>query len=463
MTLHVPRELLARYATSAPRYTSYPTAADWSKDFDGARYPDLLAQAARSSSEPLSVYAHLPFCAELCLFCGCNVIVSRSETRMETYVAALEQELAFVRKSGIGRRPVHQYHWGGGTPTQLTLAQMERVQAAFRSTFELSADAEVAVEVDPRVTTREKVEWLARAGFNRLSLGVQDFEHAVQVAIKRVQSEEQTRAVIDAARAQGIRSINVDLIYGLPEQTAKSFEHTVERVLAIRPERIALFHYAHVPWLKKHQNAMETDRAPSSEDKLSIFTRSIEQFQGAGYVYIGLDHFALPEDELAQALAQGKLQRNFMGYTTRRGGDMMSLGVSAIGDVAGSFVQNAPAEADYLRLIAERGHAASRGHARTADDDLRRDVILGLMCNGVLEKRAVEERHGIDFDATFAEELEALQPLESDGLVHLDPDAIRVTPLGQVFLRNIALPFDRYFAARMAKGGDSGRTFSKTL
>jgi oxygen-independent coproporphyrinogen-3 oxidase len=215
--------------------------------------------------------------------------------------------------------------------------------------------------------------------------------------------------------------------------------------------------------MKKHQRAIETERAPSSEEKLSIFTRSVEQFQSAGYVYIGLDHFALPTDELAHALSQGKLQRNFMGYTTRRGGDMVSLGVSAIGDVSGAFVQNAPAESDYIAMVGTKGHAALRGHVRSREDNLRRDVILGLMCNGILQKGAIEARHGIEFDKKFAGELSALQPLESDGLVRLDPDAIRVTPLGQVFLRNIALPFDRYYAERTAKGGDSGRTFSKTL
>lgn len=460
--LHVPRDLLQKYATSAPRYTSYPTAVDWSKDFDPTRYPELLTQASRSP-EPLSVYVHLPFCAELCLFCGCNVIVSRSATRMDKYLDALEREFAFVGSRGVGARAVRQYHWGGGTPTQLSVAQMERVQAAFRRVFTLTDDAEVAVEVDPRVTTREKVAWLARSGFNRVSLGVQDFDPAVQVAIKRVQSEAQTRAVIDAAREFGIPSINIDLIYGLPEQAATSFAHTVDRVIAIRPERIALFHYAHVPWMKRHQTALETDRAPSSEDKLSIFTRAIEQFQSAGYVYIGLDHFALPTDELAQALAEGKLQRNFMGYTTRRGGDMISLGVSSIGDVAGAFVQNASNEADYLRLVGERGFATYRGHELSREDALRRDVIVGLMCNGVLSKRDVESRHGITFDTTFAAELAALKPLEADGLVRLDADALRLTDLGQVFMRNVALPFDRYFAERSARGGDSGRTFSKTL
>jgi oxygen-independent coproporphyrinogen-3 oxidase len=269
--------------------------------------------------------------------------------------------------------------------------------------------------------------------------------------------------VIDAARAAGIRSINIDLIYGLPNQTIASFARTIERVIAIRPERIALFHYAHVPWLKKHQNAVETDLSPSSEDKLTIFTRAVEQFQAAGYVYIGLDHFALPTDELAIALGERKLQRNFMGYTTRRGGDMVSLGVSSIGDVAGAFVQNAMKEADYLSAIEARGFATQRGHELSRDDALRRDVIVGLMCNGVLSKREIEARHGIVFDETFAAELTALRPLEQDGLLHLEADAIRLTDLGQVFMRNAALPFDRYFAARAARGGDTGRTFSKTL
>jgi len=459
--LKVPRALLEKYTTSAPRYTSYPTALDW-KDFDPLRYPSLLEKAS-ASSEPLSVYAHLPFCAELCLFCGCNVIVSRSRSRMDTYVDAIVRELEFVRSTGIGRRPVRQYHWGGGTPTQLSLEQMERVQDAFSKTFTLASDAEIAIEVDPRVTTREQIVWLAKQGFNRVSMGVQDFDPAVQVAIKRVQSEAQTRAVIDASRENGISSINIDLIYGLPLQTPAKFEHTVDRVLAIRPERVALFHYAHVPWMKKHQTAMELDDAPTSDIKLSIFMRAVEQFQAAGYVYIGLDHFALPTDELARAVSEQKLQRNFMGYTTRRGGDMVSLGVSAIGDVADCFLQNAPKEADYLRLVNERGFATHRGHELSPEDRLRRDVIVGLMCNGILPKHEIERRHGIVFDEVFAAELAALKPLADDGLVKLDADALRLTDLGQMFMRNVALPFDRYFAERRSKGGDSGRTFSKTL
>ena len=460
--LDVPRALLEKYATAAPRYTSYPTAVDWTSGFEPARYPELLERASHAQ-EPLSVYAHLPFCAELCLFCGCNVVVSRNRSRIDAYLDALVAEIATVERSGVGRRPVRQYHWGGGTPTQLSIAQIERVQEAFLGAFRLAPDAEVAIEVDPRVTSAAQIERLAELGFNRVSLGVQDFDAKVQKAVKRVQSEGETRAVVDAARANGIGSVNIDLIYGLPYQTEASFADTVERVLAIRPERVALFHYAHVPWMKRHQTALDFDATPASDLKLAIFTRSVAQFRAAGYVYIGLDHFALPDDELAVALGEGKLQRNFMGYTTRRGGDMVSLGVSSIGDVAGCYVQNVPKEFEYEAAVAARGFATFRGHELSADDRLRRDVILGLMCNGVLEKHAIEERHGIAFDDTFAAELAALAPLEADGLVRLDPDALRISALGQLFMRNVALPFDRYFAARTRRGDDAQPTFSKTL
>jgi oxygen-independent coproporphyrinogen-3 oxidase len=458
----IPRELLEKYATSAPRYTSYPTAVDWASGFEPERYPDLLARASERD-DPLSVYFHIPFCAERCLFCGCNVVITRNEDRVEQYLTVLENEIARVGESGIGRRRVHQYHWGGGTPTHLDLAQIERVQAAFSRVFSLTDDAEVAIEVDPRVTTPAQIELLAQLGFNRISLGVQDFDEKVQVDIKRVQSEEETREIVDAARAAGMGSLNIDLIYGLPHQTRGGFESTVDRILDIRPERVALFHYAHVPWIKKHQTAMTLDAIQSAEDKLSTFLRAVEQFQDAGYVYIGLDHFALPDDELAVALQKGELHRNFMGYTTRRGSEMVSCGVSAIGEVDGSFVQNDPNEHEYLRRVRENGFATHRGHELSADDALRRDVILGLMCNGILRKADIEGRHGIDFDATFAEELAELAPLAEDGLVALDADALRLSPLGQMFMRNVALPFDRYFKARKARGETGKSTFSKTL
>ncbi|MFM7282641.1 MAG: oxygen-independent coproporphyrinogen III oxidase [Planctomycetia bacterium] len=457
----VSRELLTKHATNAPRYTSYPTAVDWSKEFEGSAYPELLAQAATRSG-PLSVYVHLPFCAELCLFCGCNMVVSRNVSRIDDYLDCLEIEFETVGKSGVGSRVVRQYHWGGGTPTQLNLEQIERVQRAFSRWFRFSPDAEVGLEVDPRVTTREQIRLLAQLGFNRISLGVQDFDPQVQQAIKRVQSEAETRAVVDAAREYGMGSVNIDLIYGLPHQNEAGFERTVERVLAIRPERVALFHYAHVPWMKGHQEAMDASAMPSSEVKLSIFLRAIEQFRGAGYEYIGLDHFALPSDEMAIAHREHSLGRNFMGYTTKRGDDMISLGVSSIGDVSGCFVQNSPKELEYKALVRERGFATHRGHRLTPEDQLRRDVILALMCNGRIDKGAVEARHGIAFDPYFARELSELIPLEEDGLLRCESNELVVTELGQLFLRNVALPFDRYYAARKAAGGGA-QTFSRTV
>lgn len=457
----VSRELLEKYATNAPRYTSYPTAVDWSKEFEGSAYPELLAQAATKPG-PLSVYAHLPFCAELCLFCGCNMVVSRNVSRIDDYLDCLEIEFETVGRSGLGSRVVRQYHWGGGTPTQLNLEQIERVQRAFSRYFHFSPDAEVGLEVDPRVTSREQIRLLSQLGFNRISLGVQDFDPQVQKAIKRVQSEEETRAVVDAAREFGMGSVNIDLIYGLPYQTEAGFADTVDRVLAIRPERVALFHYAHVPWMKGHQETMDASAMPSSELKLSIFLRAIEQFRTAGYDYIGLDHFALPTDEMAVAHREHKLGRNFMGYTTRRGDDMISLGVSSIGDVSGCFVQNSPKELEYKALIRERGFATHRGHRLSAEDQLRRDVILALMCNGRVDPGAIERTHGIVFEQYFARELAELQPLEADGLVRRENGALVVTELGQLFLRNVALPFDRYYAARRAAGGGA-QTFSRTV
>jgi oxygen-independent coproporphyrinogen-3 oxidase len=462
-SLVVSPQLLEKYRTSAPRYTSYPTAVDWSAEtFDPGRYPQHLAREAARDG-PLSVYVHLPFCVEMCLYCGCNVVITRKDERVERYLERLETEFARVSRSGIGRRPVHQYHWGGGTPTHLDVAQMQRVQAAFTSAFELAPGAEVAIEVDPRVTSTEQVEALAEMGFNRISLGVQDFDHDVQVAVKRVQSEKLTRRLIEDARKNRIGSVNVDLIYGLPLQTRASFARTVQTMLDIRPNRIALFHYAHVPWLKKHQTALDMGAAPDPAEKLAIFIGALEAFLDAGYVYLGLDHFALPDDELARALENETLDRNFMGYTTRRGDAMVSLGVSSIGEVDGCFVQNHHSEGAYLAALEEGGLAAMRGHALSADDRLRRDVILGLMCNGVLHKSAIERAHGVEFDAAFSAELAALAPLEDDGLVLLDPDALRLTPLGQLFMRNVALPFDRYYAARQARGESGGGTFSKTL
>ena len=466
--LEVPKELLARYATSAPRYTSYPTAVDWEKDpelaFDPTTYAERLEAAATARpDEAISLYTHVPYCAELCLFCGCNVQISRSAERRERYLEAVEHELRFIERTGIQRREVKQFHWGGGTPTSLDPDQLARLFESIMSRFRMAEGAEVSIEVDPRVTTTAQIERLASLGFNRISMGVQDFEPDVQNAIKRVQSEEMTRNVIQSARESGMESVNIDLIYGLPHQTREGFRRTVETTLDIAPERVALFHYAHVPWMKKHQAAMDTDAMPSAEQKLDLFADSIEAFDRAGYVYLGLDHFALPEDELSVAAADGTLHRNFMGYTTQRGREMVSLGVSSIGEVDGCYVQNIANEPEYVRDVAERGFATYRGHAMSPEDRMRRDIILELMCNGRVDKRRVEAELGVDFDATFALELEELETPASDGLVELSSDLIKLTPIGQVLMRNVAVPFDRYLRERKARGESGKSTFSKTL
>ena len=466
--LEVPKELLARYATSAPRYTSYPTAVDWEKDpgraFQPETYGDRLRAAAEArSDEPISLYTHVPYCAELCLFCGCNVQISRSDERRERYLKAVDDELTFLEGTGIQARPVQQFHWGGGTPTSLTLPQLERLFTSIMSRFKFTKNAEVSIEVDPRVTSHEQVELLCKLGFGRISMGIQDFQSDVQKAIKRVQSEEQTRALIDASRAAGMSSVNVDLIYGLPHQTRASFAETVGKTIDIRPERVALFHYAHVPWMKSHQNAMDSSAMPGAEEKLDIFADSIAAFSQAGYVYLGLDHFALPGDELSLAAENGTLHRNFMGYTTQRGREMVSIGVSSIGEIDGTYVQNIANEPEYVKLSEERGYATYRGHTMSEEDRLRRDVILELMCNGRIDKRRIERDHGVEFDETFATELAELGPMATDGLVTLGADLIELTNIGQVLMRNVAVPFDRYMRERKSRGDSTKDTFSKTL
>ena len=464
MRIPVNKHLLERYSTSAPRYTSYPTAIDWvAETFNPSDYGEHLAQAASARNDPLSVYIHIPFCAEMCLYCGCNVVITRREDRVERYLDQLEIEFKRVGETGIGRRPVHQYHWGGGTPTHLTCEQIERVHRMFSSVFTLTDDAEVAIEVDPRVTNDEQLTILRQIGFNRISMGVQDFDAKVQATVKRVQPKDITVHLVESARKLGMSSVNLDLIYGLPHQTRNEFAKTIQETLALRPERVALFHYAHVPWLKKHQTALPMESAPSSEEKIEIFLDSVEAFQDAGYQYLGLDHFALPDDELAVALKNRTLHRNFMGYTTHTGSEMVSLGVSSIGEVDGCFIQNHPAETDYLNALDGDGLAALRGHKMSCEDRLRRDVILGLMCNRWLDKQKIEDCYQIDFDEHFADQLQTLLPMQDDGLVKLHPESIELTDLGQMFMRNVAVPFDSYFAARQEEGKTGEGTFSKTL
>jgi oxygen-independent coproporphyrinogen III oxidase len=458
----VPKELLAKYATAAPRYTSYPTAVDWRNDVDPTTYRDRLVEAAASTA-PLSIYVHVPFCEARCFFCGCNVVITRDHGAATPYLDALTREFAAVAETGIGRRKTTQFHIGGGTPVFLSEAELRRLFEAFRAGFELDADAEVSIEVDPRHTTAGQIRLLASLGFNRVSLGVQDYDSSVQEAVNRVQSEEETRAVIDAARSAGFKSVNVDLIYGLPYQSREGFAATLERVLESSPDRVALFSYAHVPWIRKHQKGLPESAFPDAEVKTSIFVDAIARFGAAGYDFIGLDHFAKPLDELSRARRDGTLQRNFMGYTTRKGADLLPFGVSSIGEVGGAFVAN-PREVDaWSKAVLERGLAVERGHSLDADDRLRRDVIVGIMTLGFVDVDAIERAHRIRFFETFATETAELREAEADGLVRIGRDRLEATPLGRVFLRNLATPFDRYYRARLESGEGLGRTFSKTV
>ena len=454
----VSESLLEKYNRPGPRYTSYPTAPVWKDDFG----PDDLEKSfarADALATPLSLYMHLPFCESLCLFCACNVSIQKDKSVAIPYLAALKKEIEHVAGRVSRKRQVIQFHWGGGTPTYLTPTQMEDLFAHTRERFSFAPDAEIGIEVDTRVTSRAHLESLRCLGFNRLSMGIQDFQPKVQEAIHRVQPYEMTRDLIRAARELGFESLSVDLIYGLPYQTADTFRATVDQVLTIRPDRVAMFSYAHVPWLRKQQGAFAT-HLPEGREKFQIFRAGLERFIGAGYLYIGMDHFSLPEDELAIAQRNRTLHRNFQGYTTKAGADLYGMGVSAISSVADTYAQNRREVPAYQAAVAERGLATMRGYRLSDDDRLRRAVIGRLLCHTVIPKREVEQEFGISFDDYFAPEIARLAELAADGLVILDRAEIRVTPLGRIFIRNAAMVFDRYIEEQKM---DQKPLFSKTL
>ncbi len=452
-------DLLRRYNVQGPRYTSYPTAPVWKEGLGPRDYEQLLVESAgEPEPRPLSLYLHLPFCEKLCYFCGCTVVITGTEHRLEDpYLSTLAREIDWVAaRAGRGRRVV-QLHLGGGTPTYFAPEKLEALLARLRESFDFSPDAELGVEVDPRVTTTEHLRALARAGFNRLSMGVQDFDPRVQAAINRIQPFEDTRALVDEARRLGFLSINMDLIYGLPYQTPGTFGETIDRVLQIGPDRLAVYSYANVPWMKKHQRILEP-HLPSEAEKFGIFQTALERFQDAGFEYIGMDHFARPDDELARARKSRTLHRNFQGYTTKAGTDLIGMGMSAIGEVGDGYVQNARDLAPYRAAVERDGAATFRGFRLSADDRLRRSVIQRLLCHGVIVKADVEREFGIRFDGLFADALESLRPLADDGLVELLPSEIRATPVGRVFLRNLAMPFDAYLSVPADRP-----VFSRTL
>jgi len=456
--LQVSEELLERYNRPGPRYTSYPTAPVWVNNF-GIEDFDGVCRAADSEGRPVSLYQHLPFCESLCLFCACNVVISKDKTGAAAYLDTLEREVDEVARRVSRSRPVIQFHWGGGTPTYYSPAQLEELFGFTRERFTFSPDAEIGVEVDPRVTSREHLETLRRLGFNRLSMGVQDFTPEVQKAVHRIQGYELTRDLVLSARRLGFDSINVDLIYGLPLQTAESFGRTVEQIIEIGPDRIAMFSYAHVPWLKKQQGSFAT-RLPEGMEKFRIFRRGLELFLAAGFEYIGMDHFARPADELALAQRNRTLHRNFQGYTTKAGADLYGMGVSAISGIGDAYAQNERDAGRYAGAVSARGLATMRGYRLTADDLIRRSVISRLLCHTVVHKDEIEREFGLRFDQYFAPEMDRLAAVAADGLVRLSPNTIAVIGLGRIFIRNVAMIFDPYLEQqRLAERP----LFSKTL
>jgi len=456
--LDVSEELLERYNRPGPRYTSYPTAPVWVDNF-GATDFEGVCRAADAEGRAVSLYQHLPFCESLCLFCACNVVISKDKTGAAAYLDTLKHEVERMARYVSRSRPVIQFHWGGGTPTYYSPAQLEELFEFTRQRFTIAPDAEIGVEVDPRVTSREHLETLRRLGFNRLSMGVQDFTPEVQQAVHRIQGYELTRDLVVGARRLGFDSINVDLIYGLPLQTAESFGRTVDRIIEIGPDRIAMFSYAHVPWLKKQQGSFAR-RLPEGMEKFRIFRAGLQRFLAAGFEYIGMDHFARPTDELALAQRNRTLHRNFQGYTTKAGADLYGMGVSAISGIGDAYAQNEREAGRYAEAVSARGLATMRGYRLTPDDRLRRSVISRLLCHTVVRKDEIEREFGLRFDEYFAPELERLAAVATDGLVRLGPNSVEVVGLGRIFIRNVAMIFDPYLEQqRLAERP----LFSKTL
>jgi oxygen-independent coproporphyrinogen-3 oxidase len=444
-TLPFDRELLRRYDRPGPRYTSYPTAPQFQPSFGAAQLREHI-RLSNAGARALSIYAHMPFCLSPCFYCGCNRLITREPARGERYLERLLAEVALLGPLFDHGREALQVHLGGGTPNFFTPAQIGRLLDALARQFHLSSRAErdFSIELDPRTVRAGDIAALAGLGFNRASLGVQDFDPQVQRAVNRIQTVEQTLAVIEACRASGMRSVNVDLIYGLPLQTPAGFGETLRTVIEARPDRLAVYGYAHLPEIFKPQRQLDATFLPHPETRIALLNLAIERLSAAGYRYIGMDHFALPHDDLARAQVAGGLQRNFMGYTTHADCDLLGLGVSAISHIGASFSQN-PRELPGWEAAIDAGRLPVwRGLALDEDDLVRADVIQGLMCRATVDIAAVESRHRIAFTRYFAQALARLRPLEADGLVTITPAAIGATPRGRLLLRLIAMCFDRY-------------------
>ena len=444
-------ELIRRYDCNGPRYTSYPTAVQFHDGIDEKAYRTAAADSNETGNS-LSLYVHVPFCASPCFYCGCNKIITRSPEKAETYLGYLHREIGLQAELFDRVRPVEQLHFGGGTPTFLTPQQLGSVVDALGSNFNLDSTPrrEFSIEIDPRTVAASYLHDLATMGFNRVSLGVQDCDPDVQRAVNRVQPIEETLRVIDSARQAGFGSISIDLIYGLPLQTLARFDRTLASILAARPERLAVYGYAHLPQAFKAQRQINAEDLPSPSTRLALLEMTIERLTAAGYVYIGMDHFALPGDELVRAQTEGKLHRNFQGYSTRAHCDIIGMGVSSIGKVANLYAQNQKTLRDYYAAMAANRLPVLRGVALTEDDEIRREVIQQIMCNDVIDFEILGDRFAIDANRYFAPEFARLDPLARDGLIVLEPGRITVTETGRLLRRNVAMVFDAYLTRAIA-------------
>lgn len=441
--------VLLRYAGAGPRYTSYPTAPVWSDAYDADAFRADLK--GLGPSQPLSLYVHVPFCRALCHFCACNRVITRDPALPARFLEGIAREIAAVREALPSPGPVIQHHWGGGTPTHLSPAQVRRLFGTVNDAFPVAPGAEISIEVDPRVTTPEHVEALRECGFNRLSLGVQDFEPRVQQAIHREQSVEQTAALVDRARRAGFESVSFDLIYGLPFQDLGSMARTLESVLAIGPDRIALYAYAHVTWVAKQQRGFERHDLPEPGLRLRLQLEAMGRLLRAGYAHVGMDHFARPGDELCRALRNRTLRRNFMGYTTHAGLDLLGFGPSAISELEGAYAQSAREPDAWGDAVTAGRLATLRGHRLSEDDRQRRFVIGEIMCHGEVRASDWRARFGGDLATRFATELAGLEDAEREGLVTREADgSLRVSPIGRLVVRNVAMAFDAYLPAQQA-------------
>lgn len=441
-----------KYDKPGPRYTSYPTAPQFNENFTNEDYLDEIVKTNYGNNLPdLSLYFHLPYCDTLCYFCGCNMIITRNRDRIKEYTKYLKKEIDLVRTYLLPDRKVAQHHWGGGTPTHLNPDEINDLASYINQSFEFKENAEISCEIDPRELTRAHLEALRNNGFNRISMGVQDFNEKVQKAVNRIQPEDITRQAIQWIRELGYHSINLDLIYGLPFQTVDTFADTVDKIIDISPDRVAVFNYAHVPWLKKHMALIHPEDIPAPEIKLEILKMTIEKLTSAGYIFIGMDHFAKPDDELTIAMHEKKLYRNFQGYSTNAGADLYALGITSISQLKNIYAQNYKTEKEYYNSLDNEKLPTAKGYRLTEDDHIRREVIMRLMCDFELDFQKIENQFKINFKEYFAWGLNNLKEMQADDLVEISDSGIIVKNMGRMLIRNIAMNFDGYIERKEDK------------